>query len=148
MGANDKKEISNLKSKIEEYEKIILSNKDKYNSKKNKNLFIRKTIEYQQRKINELLIKLSLEKTKTSTDLINLLNNISNILQKFSEVSKNHSDKDYLVNIQKILDELKSSSLNIIKQINTQKLNKNNKNYNEIISNLKDIITNILSEIK
>jgi hypothetical protein len=97
--------------------------------------------------LNKLLIQLSLEKTKSSTNLIKLLQNIILILQQFSTVSKNHNNTTYYKNVQQILEQLKTDSIKTLREIEIQKLNKNSSNYNKIINQLKEILKSILGEI-
>jgi hypothetical protein len=140
-------EIAQLKETINRYEREILKSKNRESQQKNKNLYLRKNLEAQQRMLNKLLIQLSLEKTKSSTNLIKLLQNIILILQQFSTVSKNHNNTTYYKNVQQILEQLKTDSIKTLKEIEIQKLNKNSSNYNKIINQLKEILKSILGEI-
>jgi hypothetical protein len=142
-----KAELEEMKKTMQEYEREILRSKNRESQQKNKNQFIRKILEAQQERLNKLLIKLSLEKTKSSTNLIKLLQNIILILQQFSEVSKNRNNTKYYTNVHKILEQLKTDSIKTLKEIEIQKLNKNSSNYNKIINQLKEILKSILGEI-
>ena len=142
-----KAELDEIKKTMQEYEKEFLRSKNRESQQKNKNQFIRKTMEAQQKRLNTLLIQLSLEKTKTSTELIKLLQNIIMTLQQFSEVSKNRNNTKYYRVAEEILEQLKTDSIKTLREIDIQKLNKNSSNYNKIINQLKEILKSILGEI-
>ena len=147
LNKEDSNEIEEIKKTMQEYEKEILKSKNRESHQKNKNQFIRKILEDQQKRLNTLLIQLSLEKTKSSSNLIKLLQNIILILQQFSEVSKNRNNTKYYTNVQRILEQLKTDSIKTLKEIEIQKLNKNSSNYNKIINQLKEIMKSMLSYI-